>query len=177
MKNKRFKSIRKNAEELVTLFLIITFGTFLSLTVDSGYTPVDVQPDDITIPARMDIHPELRPYVLDYVKTLSNAGIRIPYGKDLMIVDLSYTMPSNVLGIAMGMEIDNVVVVMINAREWGGLSFNQRVLLMYHELSHDIFNLYHGDTPVMDTPLPYLVTNDQLSLAIKDLINHLKSKQ
>ena len=112
--------------------------------------------------------------VNDYMFTLTSNGIDLPFGCDLVLVDFSLSLPSNVLGVAFGMEIDNVTVVSINAYKWFQLTPNQQKLLLFHELSHDIFNLYHFSTPIMNTPMPMHVTDDYLKDSIDKLIHRLR---
>ena len=168
------KRIKQLADELLTLFLIITFGTFMVLTVTSKKSKLPKSHDKYA-PSSVYVHKTLSPYVSEYINTLEAAGIKLPYGEDLVLIDMSYSLPNNILGIAFGMEIDNITLVNINGNTWDALSNNQKRLLIFHELSHDIFNLYHFDTLVMGTPMPGSVPDIYFELCVSKLIEHLKS--
>ena len=86
-------------------------------------------------------------------------------------------MPVTTLGWALGMNVDNVTHVEINARTFEYLSRSQREFLLFHELSHDLFNLEHFSTPLMYTPMPQYVDQLYVNIVMGKLINHLKLKQ
>tara|TARA_R110000737_G_scaffold69034_2_gene97374 strand:+ start:193 stop:681 length:489 start_codon:yes stop_codon:yes gene_type:complete len=155
-------------EEFVTVVLIV-----ISIGLFSGYQ-YGIKDESKYSPNITAVAPELRPLVNEYINTLESNNIRLPLGCDLVLIDFSLSLPRNVLGMAFGMEIDNVTVVSINAYQWLDLTPNQKKLLIFHELSHDIFNLYHFSTPIMDTPMPMHVSDLDLLISIDKLINLLK---
>lgn len=59
-------------------------------------------------------------------------------------------------GIAFGSCKEGVIDVAINADYWQEYSFNRRLILMWHELGHDVLNAAHieGERAIMNTPLP-----------------------
>ena len=163
------KKIMEQFLTVVSLIIVVGLGTgYNSMVKDSGPVKSQYNPNIVAISY------DLRYLVNDYINTLESNGIKLPYGRDLVLIDFSMSLPDNVLGMALGMNVDNVTVVLINGNKWFELSDNQKKLLVFHELSHDIFNLYHFSTPVMDTPMPLFVSDQHLDLSIQSLINHLK---
>ena len=59
-------------------------------------------------------------------------------------------------GIAYGSCKEGVIDIAINADYWAEYSFNRRLILMWHELGHDVLNAAHieGDRAIMNTPIP-----------------------
>ena len=59
-------------------------------------------------------------------------------------------------GIAFGSCTEGVIKIAINADYWAEYSFNRRLILMWHELGHDVLNAAHiqGERAIMNTPLP-----------------------
>jgi hypothetical protein len=49
-----------------------------------------------------------------------------------------------------------VINIAINADYWAEYSFNRKLILMWHELGHDVLNAAHieGERAIMNTPLP-----------------------
>ena len=155
-------------EQFVTVVLIV-----ISIGLFSGYQS-GIKDESKYNPNIIAVAPELQPLVNEYINTLESNGIRLPLGCDLVLVDFTFSLPDDILGIAFGMNVDNVTVVSINAQKWWSLSPNQKKLLVFHELSHDVFNLYHFSTPIMDTPMPMYVSDLDLLISIDKLINLLK---
>jgi len=116
----------------------------------------------------------LGPYVLEYKVLLEGKGVDIPWGSDLVRIKFGMTMPSRVLGIAWGMNIDNVTFVEINFNSWRFLTHQQKRLVMFHELTHDVFNVKHFDIVLMNTPMPENITKQKVDLWIEELIEYVK---
>ena len=57
-------------------------------------------------------------------------------------------------GIAFGSCREGVIKIAINADYWAEYSFNRRLILMWHELGHDVLNAAHiqGERAIMNTP-------------------------
>ena len=72
------------------------------------------------------------------------------------------------------MNIDNITFVEINVNSWQALTHQQRRLVMFHELSHDVYNLKHFDVTLMNTPMPRNITKQKVDLWIKELVEYLK---
>ena len=59
-------------------------------------------------------------------------------------------------GIAYGSCKEGVIDIAVNADYWAEYSFNRRLILMWHELGHDVLNAAHveGERAIMNTPIP-----------------------
>ena len=116
----------------------------------------------------------LEPYVEEYKALLEQNDVAVPWGKDMVRVMFGMALPRHVLGAAWGMNIDNVTFVEINYQEWLYLNHQQKRLVMFHELTHDVFNLKHFDTTLMNTPMPKNITKLKVDTWMKELIQHVK---
>ena len=75
---------------------------------------------------------------------------------------------------------DSLVYVIINPNLWGKLTVKQRRHLIFHELSHDIFNTLHtNDVELMRPSMPspsqsyYMDIDKEIDLLMK----HIKNEQ
>jgi hypothetical protein len=116
----------------------------------------------------------LGPYVKEYKALLEENGVDIPWGKDMVRVMFGVAIPRHVLGVAWGMDIDNITFVEINYQNWLQLSHEQKRLVMFHELTHDVFNLEHFDIVLMNTPMPKNITKQKVDLWMQELIQYVK---
>ena len=116
----------------------------------------------------------LSPYVLEYKAILEEGGVDIPWGKDLVRVTFGVELPQQVLGVAWGMDVDNITLVEINFGNWLQLTHEKRRLLIFHELTHDIYNIEHFDISLMNTPMPENVTKLKVDTWMQELVKHLK---
>lgn len=90
------------------------------------------------------IAPQIKPYVDMYFKDLKRYGIKFEK-KDFGVMFSTKLVGTPYSGIAYGMFNDNLVYVAINPYQWLILGETERKYLIYHELSHDLFNLKHND--------------------------------
>jgi len=163
--------MKNKIEEVLVTFNVIVFALVITLT---GYS----QNNDSEYNSNIQlIHPQLECYVDDYIERLESAGVDVYWAKDLTTIDFSFTMPVTTLGWALGMNVDNVTHIEINAYSFEYLSDSQRDFLLFHELSHDLFNLEHFSTLLMFTPMPQYVDQLYVNIAMNELIKHLKLKQ
>ena len=163
--------MKKNTEEIIVSFNVLIFALVITLTSYGNNKNEDYQ-SNIQL-----IHPQLESYVINYVNTLEDAGVDVYWAKDLTTIDFSFTMPVTTLGWALGMNVDNVTHIEINAYSFEYLSYSQREFLLFHELSHDLFNLEHFSTLLMYTPMPQYVDQLYINIAMNQLIEHLLLKQ
>lgn len=84
----------------------------------------------------------LQPYVFQYLATLEKYDIKFKKQSFIVVFD-GDIMRSNIVGQAKGMFNDDLVYVKVDPRAWGKLTPKQRKHLIFHELSHDIFNVEH----------------------------------
>ena len=76
-------------------------------------------------------------------------------------------------GIAYGSCEEGVINIAINADYWAEYSFNRKLILMWHELGHDVLNAAHieGERAIMNTPLPDEYDLDIFKKEEADLFN------
>ena len=113
-------------------------------------------------------------YVKEFVKELEDAGIKIPEQKRWTVRTEPSFFVTTTIGQAIGMFDDRQVMVFVHPllklqRE------NVIRFVIWHELSHDVFNLKHGSTMLMKTTAS---NNDGaiFPIAKKMLIEYLKEK-
>jgi hypothetical protein len=115
----------------------------------------------------------LQPYVIEFDHIIYNSGIDINYGS-LVLIKFSDRLQDNILGIAWGMNHD-VTVIDINRRQFYRLSLQERRLVIFHEMAHDVFNLEHGSIDLMAPTKPKEVTKELVDAYIAELIKHIKN--
>ena len=115
-----------------------------------------------------------RKYVKEYVKELEDAGIEVPEQKRWTVRTEPSFFITTTIGQAIGMFDDRQVMIFVHPllklqRE------NVIRFVIWHELSHDVFNLRHGTTMLMKTTAS---NNDGqiFPIAKKMLIEYLKEK-
>ena len=115
-----------------------------------------------------------RKYVKEYVKELEDAGIEVPEQKRWTVRTEPSFFITTTIGQAIGMFDDRQVMIFVHPllklqRE------NVIRFVIWHELSHDVFNLRHGTTMLMKTTAS---NNDGVifPIAKKMLIEYLKEK-
>lgn len=123
------------------------------------------------------ISKELQPYVKEYLLTLDYHDIESKKQSFIVVFDADI-MRTNLVGQAKGMFNDSLVYVIINPNLWSRLTVKQRRHLIFHELSHDMFNTEHTEDielmkPSMATPLQSLYMN--IDKEIELLMKHIKN--
>ena len=125
------------------------------------------------------INKELQPYVKEYLLTLDYHDIEFKKQSFIVVFDADI-MRTNLVGQAKGMDNDSLVYVIINPNLWGKLTVKQRRHLVFHELSHDIFNTLHtNDVELMKPSMPspsqsyYMDIDKEIDLLMK----HIKNEQ
>jgi len=160
----------------IAKFMFITLSGLVMTAIILIFIGVQVSKSNKKYnPDTIAINSILRPYVKEYKDSLEANDIRLPWG-DLVRVKFGIAMPNKILGISWGMDMDNLTFVEINYQNWLHLTHEQKRLVMFHELSHDVFNLKHFDTPLMDTPMPKYVTRRKVNTWLEKLIEHLNNK-
>ena len=113
-------------------------------------------------------------YVKEFVKELEDAGIEVPEQKRWTVRTEPSFFVTTTIGQAVGMNDDRQVMIFVHP-----LLKLQRPdvirFVIWHELSHDVFNLRHGTTMLMKTTAS---SNDGkiFPIAKKLLIEYLKEK-
>ena len=112
-------------------------------------------------------------YVKEFVKELEDAGIKIPEQKRWTVRTEPSFFVTTTVGQAIGMFDDRQVMVFVHPllklqRE------NVIRFVIWHELSHDVFNLRHGTTMLMKTTASNN-DGDIFPIAKEMLIEYLKA--
>jgi|14_taG_2_1085336.scaffolds.fasta_scaffold13367_1 hypothetical protein len=118
------------------------------------------------------IDKELQPYVIEFDRVIQESGIDPEYGS--LVVIQFRQLRQGLLGIAHGMN-HNVTLIDINSREWFKLSVQDKRMVIFHEMAHDVFNLEHGSTLLMMPTKPQVLTKQYVDDCIRLLIKHLKN--
>ena len=126
----------------------------------------------VSIAEAQRIDKNLQPYLDSYTELLADNDIKIP-NNGYIIAYNSKMLVTPYLGVALGMYVPNFVYIRVNPN-FTELSENQRVWIMYHELTHDIFNIEHNEIELMARHVPMYVDAILLSRAKRGLVKYLK---
>ena len=123
-----------------------------------------------------ELSKELQPYVFEYINTLDKFGIKFKRQSFIVVFDADI-MGTPLVGQAKGMFNNDLVYVKINPRLWNQLTVKQKRHLIFHELSHDIFNIEHTEDielmkPSMPSPSQSYYMN--IKKEIELLMKHIK---
>ena len=123
------------------------------------------------------IDPPLTNYVLNYYSYLDKNGIEVPK-VPLTNIHFNYHLPDRILGVAFGMFQDDAVIVAINGRAWPHLTVQEKLALVFHELSHDVYDIEHGDIKgLMDPGLPRYISDEDLIIWMDDVVKFVKENR
>lgn len=121
------------------------------------------------------IDPRIESVVCEYINTLEAEGIEVP-NPDIFIVGFSKKMNlPNALGLAYGM--DNIYTLIALDPSILNYSSNAKKWVVFHELTHDLFDMRHGSCALMHYGMTGEVTFADLDHAMTELIYILKNKQ
>ena len=112
-------------------------------------------------------------YVKEFVNELEDAGIEVPEQKRWTIRTESTFFLTTTIGQAVGMFDDRQVMLFVHPL----LKMKSPDVIrfvIWHELSHDVFNLKHGTTMLMKTTASNS-DGEIFSIAKKMLIEYLKA--
>tara|TARA_R110002073_G_scaffold331631_1_gene516572 strand:+ start:1887 stop:2348 length:462 start_codon:yes stop_codon:yes gene_type:complete len=116
-----------------------------------------------------------RKYVTEYVETLESNGISMPHQKRWTVRSENGLRYTNIIGQARGMYDDRQVLILLNPllklQDENFIRFT-----LWHELTHDIFNVTHGTTLMMK-PVASMNDGDVFNVAKLLLINYLKENR
>jgi hypothetical protein len=152
---------------ILTILILAVICLAVDLNIANKRANIVTQPTEVII----DTH--LQPYVFEFHGLMYDAGIELNYGS-LVMIRFSSDMRPRILGIAWGMN-HNTTIININSRLFFGLSHQERRLLVFHEMAHDVFDLHHGSIGLMNTPMPLNVTKGMVDSYMVELINHIKN--
>ena len=126
-----------------------------------------------------ELSKELQPYVFEYLSTLEKYDIKFKKQSFIVVFDADI-MRTPLVGQAKGMFNDDLVYVKINPKLWSYLTVKQKRHLIFHELSHDIFNIEHTTEvelmkPSMASPAQSFVMD--IEKEIINLMMHIRNEQ
>lgn len=126
-----------------------------------------------------ELSKELQPYVFEYLSTLEKYDIKFKKQSFIVVFDADI-MRTHLVGQAKGMFNDDLVYVKINPSLWQELTTKQKRHLIFHELSHDIFNIEHTTEvelmkPSMTSPAQSFKMN--IDKEIINLMMYIKNEQ
>lgn len=101
------------------------------------------------------INQTLKPYVFEYLATLEKNNIKFKDQSFIVMFDIDLN-GSSYAGQARGMFNDSLVFVAINPKAFFSMTEKEKRMLMFHELSHDIFKIKH--TPNIKLMLPRMIS-------------------
>lgn len=96
--------------------------------------------------AQNSINKELAPYLELYMERLGNENFNVEsIQDDTKTISLRFAPTLDNAAYALGMDLDDVISVVVNREEWDTYNELEKLELMFHELSHDILNAEHVD--------------------------------
>ena len=123
------------------------------------------------------ISKELQPYVREYLLTLDDYDIEFKKQSFIVVFDADI-IKTPLVGQAKGMFNNDLVYVKVNPKIWRHLTHKQRRHLLFHELSHDLFNIEHTkDVELMKPSMPspsqsyYMDIDKEIDLLMKHIKN------
>ena len=155
---------------MAKLLLSLAIMAIIGMATDINRISKRVESRDMTI-RTVDVDRQLQPYLMEFDRVMHNAGIDVKYGSLVVIKFLP--MRDGLLGVAWGMNHD-VTVIHINPVLWATMSHQDKRMVMFHELAHDVFNLKHWSTLIMNPVKPQLLDKAFVDNAINLLIKHIK---
>lgn len=123
-----------------------------------------------------DVDPPLQRYVDEYIEIMELNDIQIPQQVRFMVKYQKKSLPRGAAGAAWGMFKRNMVMVAVDPDAvW--LSHNQMRWLMFHELTHDIWDIKHeSGLKLMFPIIPDYVSRPEVDKAICEVANYLKNR-
>jgi len=119
---------------------------------------------------------ELMPYVNEYIEFLKDNKIGFTFQTKFIVMFNPFLDQGRIVGYAEGMFEEGVVNVYVSERIWETLNEGQRKWLIFHELSHDLFDLLHGSCELMKPRLDITDDIDTFNIAKKELAEVLRKR-
>lgn len=121
----------------------------------------------------------LQPYVNEFLDTLESSNIKFKK-KDFYVEFSDDLIGTPFAGYADGMFDSSVVRVYVLRSYWNTLSEKQRKILIYHELSHDMFDSLHTyDVFIMQPKMHSRFVAEYINWdwAVSELIKYIKNER
>jgi hypothetical protein len=125
------------------------------------------------------INQTLKPYVFEYLAVLEENNIKFKNQSFIVMFDVDMNR-SSYAGQARGMFNDNLVFVAINPKAFFSMSEKERMILIFHELSHDVFKIEHTpDIKLMRPKMMSPIEAHELDFdeEVKILMGYIKIKR
>ena len=119
---------------------------------------------------------ELMPYVHEYMDFLKKNKIGIEFQTKFVVAFNPFLDSFRFAGYAEGMNKNKEVNVYVSESVWKRLNEGQKRWLIFHELSHDIFNLHHGTCELMKPQMDIKDNMETFEIAKKELAEVLKNR-
>ena len=125
---------------------------------------------------KYEVSSRLQPYVDEYFEILAENDIKVKK-RDFKVVFDTSLVKTPYAGVAHGMFDSNRVEVSVHPYYWNYLNERQKKILIFHELSHDLFDSLHTNDVFLMQPRMHdrftakMVDWDK---AIKELIKYIK---
>tara|TARA_R110002153_G_scaffold28045_1_gene86953 strand:- start:768 stop:1223 length:456 start_codon:yes stop_codon:yes gene_type:complete len=125
---------------------------------------------------KYEVSEDLQPYVDEYFEILDDNDIKVKDRDFKVVFDDSLT-ETRFAGVAHGMFDPERVEVSVHPIFWTYLNERQKKILIFHELSHDLFDSLHTNDvflmqPVMHSRFTSIMVD--WDKAVKELIKYIK---
>ena len=123
-----------------------------------------------------EVSEPLIPYVDEYLQILKDNDISFRK-QDFTVLFDEGLVGTNYVGYAIGMFNKKTVKVSINPFFWKSLNNKQRKILIFHELSHDLFDSMHTKDVFFMQPVihnRFIANTINWDLAVSELVKYIK---
>ena len=159
-------SKKENIRFAISIVLMLIFGLLATLVVE-GQSLVDNNP-------QVRIDEPFKGYYKLYTERLAVAGIEVPTG-DILIQYSKPLRKTKYLGVARGMWNPSIVNIKVNPN-WKNRDMATRKWVMFHELTHDMFNIEHNEISLMANKCPDYLSRYDVEDAMDELVEFLKNE-
>ncbi len=125
---------------------------------------------------KYEVSDRLQPYVDEYFEILAENNIKVKK-RDFKVVFDTNLVKTPYAGFSHGMFDSNRVEVSIHPYYWNMLNERQKKILIFHELSHDLFDLLHTNDVFLMQPRMHTRFESNMvnwDKAIKELIKYIE---
>ena len=159
-------SKKENIRFAISIVLMLIFGLLATLVVE-GQSLADNNP-------QVRIDEPFKGYYKLYTERLAVAGIEVPTG-DILIQYSKPLRKTKYLGVARGMWNPSIVNIKVNPN-WKNRDMATRKWVMFHELTHDMFNIEHNEISLMANKCPDYLSRYDVEDAMDELVEFLKNE-
>lgn len=122
-----------------------------------------------------DVDPRLEPYLNEYLEIMEENNIKIPQQVRIMVKVNSKALPRGAAGAAWGMFKPFMIMVAVDPNALF-MSNSELKWLMFHELTHDIWDIRHeSGLKLMKPTIPDYVTRYSLDDAVCELVEYIRN--